>query len=328
MNKHKNRVPIVRLAGLILLLLVIPVGHADEGEARALLEQMRNSLHQKNFEGIFVYMNGKDMETMRVIHEGSELRGRSYVSALSGEAREVFRDSTFLTCITPENRTVFREPIRADEEFILPVPVEHSALTAYYHYSLGDKRRIAGMDCQQVRIKPLDDYRFGYEYCIEPDSGIPLRIATLDHNGGVMEQVMFTSITFPELIDQQVFSVQDKIQGYTVSEASKPKLHKDNNPFKFNELPSGFKVKSIYYQPASHGDSEFYQVILSDGLAKTSLFIASEDRSTDSYQGIIRSGAVHAMVRSSGGSVMTAVGEVPTKTLKAILSAVVLPSND
>jgi len=318
----------MRLAALILLLLVIPVAHATERDARALLEQMGLSLHQKNFEGTFVYMNGKDMETMRIIHEGSETRGRSYVSALSGEAREVFRDSTFLTCITPESRTVFREPIRADEEFILPVPIDHSALTAYYHYSLGGKRRIAGMDCQQVRIKPLDDYRFGYEYCIEPESGIPLRIATLDHSGGVMEQVMFTNIAFPELIDQQVFAVREKIQGYTVSEASPPKLHKDNNPFKFSKLPSGFKVKSIYYQPPSAADNEFYQVILSDGLAKTSLFIASEDLSTDSYQGISRSGAVHAMVRSSGGSVITVVGEVPTKTLKAILGAVVLPSHD
>lgn len=318
----------MRLAGLLLLLLAIPVGYASEGEARALLEQMRLSLHQKNFDGTFVYMNGKDMETMHIIHEGSDTRGRSYVSALSGEAREVFRDSTFLTCITPGNRSVIREPIKAEEEFMLPVPVDHSALKAYYQYDLGKTRRIAGMECQQVRIKPLDHFRFGYEYCINTDSGIPLRIATLDQNEGVMEQVMFTNIAFPVTIDQKVFSVQDKIKDYTVSEASKPRLYKDDIPFKFNSLPDGFKVKSVYYQPASADESEFYQIILSDGLARTSLFIASEDLSTESYQSITRSGAVHAMVRSANGAVMTAVGEVPTNTLKAILGAVVLPSND
>lgn len=310
---------------LILLLMLAPAALADEGEVRSLLEQMRQSLQQKNFEGTFVYMNGKDVETMHVIHEGGKVRGRSYVRAMSGDAREVFRDTTFLTCITPENRTVFREPIKDDEEFILPVPVEHSALKAYYRYQMGDKRRIAGIDCQQVRIEPQDDLRFGYEYCIELESGIPLRIATLGHDGSVMEQVMFTNIAFPEFIDQQVFKVQDKIQGYTVSEASKPKLYKEESPFKFNGLPDGFNVKSVYYQPPSADDGEFYQIILSDGLARTSLFIAAEDHLSEPYQGIIRSGAIHAMVRTANGSVMTVVGEVPTKTLKAILSAVVIP---
>lgn len=314
---------------LLLLLLVTTsnIYAADQEEAGALLERMRHSLQQINFEGTFVYINGKDMETMHVVHEGAEKRGRSYVSALSGEAREVLRDSKYLTCIAPGSHSVFREPIKADE-FLLPVPVKHADLQAYYHYELGEGRRIAGLDCQQVKIKPLDDYRFGYEYCIERKKGFPLRIATLDGDGSVIEQVMFTNISFPEHIDPNVFAVQEKIKGYAVSEASKPKLYEDSIPFKFKDLPPGFDVESVFYQPSSADDNEFFQVILSDGLARVSLFIAPANTGTEPPQGLTRSGAVHAMARSINDSVLTIVGEVPSKTLQAILSSVELTAND
>jgi sigma-E factor negative regulatory protein RseB len=316
---------------LFLLLAVVATNvYAEEqDEAKTLLEQMRHSLQQRNFEGTFVYINGKDMETMHVVHEGGGKRGRSYVTALSGEAREVLRDSQFLTCITPDKHSVFREPIKADE-FILPVPVKHADLHSYYQYKLGKVQRIAGLDCQQVRITPLDDYRFGYEYCLDQENGFPLRIATMDVDGNAIEQVMFTTIAFPEHIDQQVFAVQDKIKDYAVSEASMPKVYEGEIPFKIKLLPSGFEVKSIFYQPASADDNEFFQVILSDGLARASLFIAPGDSVSDNEppQGLMRSGAVHAMTRKMDGSVLTIVGEVPNKTLQLILGSVEITGND
>jgi sigma-E factor negative regulatory protein RseB len=314
----------------LLFTVVSATAHAaEQDEAKTLLEQMRQSLQQKNFEGTFVYINGKDMETMHVVHEGGGKRGRSYVTALSGEAREVLRDAQYLTCITPDKHSVFREPIKADE-FLLPVPVKHADLHAYYHYKLGKVQRIAGLDCQQVRVTPLDDYRFGYEYCIDREQGFPLRIATLDVDGDALEQIMFTTIAFPEHIDQKVFAVQDKIKGFAVSEASMPKVYEGEIPFKIKALPSGFDVKSIFYQPASADDNEFFQVILSDGLARASLFIAPGDSGSDNDppQGLMRSGAVHAMTRNMDGSVLTIVGEVPSKTLRLILGSVEISGND
>lgn len=310
---------------LIIFVALHGATYASSQEATNLVQQMRDALVHQNYEGTFVYMNGKDMETMHVVHEWSESGERSHITAISGVAREVHRDGEYLTCIWPESRSVLKEPIRSRDEFLLPIPLNPDALLAYYEYRLSDEQRVAGKTCQLVEILPLDDYRFGHQYCIETTTGIPLKVSRMNASGKVVEQMVFTEIAFPKSIDSKHFDYQERTKGYRVSHVSRPQKKDLENIFKFSGLPIGFKVNSSLYQPGSAEDSEFYQLIIGDGLANVSLFISPERTQQDPVQSILRSGAIHAMERKRNGYHLTAVGEVPTKTLSVILDSFIVP---
>jgi len=297
---------------------------SSDQTATALLQKMRDALIHQNYEGTFVYMNGKDMETMLVVHEWADGRERSHITALSGPAREVHRDDQYLTCIWPEMRSVRKEPIRSRDDFLLPVPLDPAIIEAYYQYRLDGEERIAGKTCSLVTIEPLDDYRFGHQYCLEAQTGIPLKVTRMDTSGKVIEQMVFTEIAFPASIDQKSFDYQARTEGYEVSHVSLPQEKVEDISFKFNGLPVGFKVKSSMHRPASSSENEFYQLVIGDGLANVSLFISPEKTHQGMMHNMLQSGAVHAMERMKDGYHLTAVGEVPAKTLSVVLDSIVV----
>jgi sigma-E factor negative regulatory protein RseB len=312
---------------LVFVLFTVLQGAAiaSTPSATSLVQHMRDALIHQNYEGTFVYMNGKDMETMHVVHEWTESGERSHITALSGEAREVHRDDKYLTCIWPESRSVLMEPVRSRDDFLLPIPTEPRSIESYYQYQLGGAQRIAGKSCQIVEILPLDDYRFGHQYCIEKETGIPLKVARMNTDGKIVEQMVFTEVNFPTAIDPKRFEYKKRTEGFNISHISRPESRVGENTFKFSGLPMGYKVDSALFQPASAGESEFYQLVISDGLANVSLFVSPDKNQGGSMKSILRSGAVHAMERMQDGYHLTAVGEVPEKTLSVILDSFVTP---
>lgn len=310
---------------ILSTLLFIPALVVASPEAVELVGKMRDALIRTNYMGTFVYMNGRDMETMHVAHEWKDGMERSHIRALSGTPREVLRDQKYVTCVWPEDRAAVKEPISADREFELPIPADTTALSEYYKFSLAETDRIATQPCQSVVVAPLDNYRFGYEYCVDKNTGMPLRIKTINSDGVTIEQLVFTDITYPESIADERFALSSDIADYEVAEAAaSSKWDSDRNHYKFNGLPIGFEVDSFINQPASETESGFHQLILSDGLAKVSLFI-SRYVHEEAMHGKLKSGAVHVMSTSRDGHELTAVGEVPERTLQVVLETIQIP---
>ncbi|RMG59150.1 MAG: transcriptional regulator [Gammaproteobacteria bacterium] len=320
------------LAALLLLLILPLVALADSaghetGAPEAWLERMREAVVNLNYEGTFVYQKGDDLETMHIIHGRIKGRPMSRVTALSGERRQVLRSGEALTCIWPDKRKMLREPVRDKDELPLPVPAEPGRLLPHYRFEDGGMNRVAGFSCRVIRIRPRDDYRYGYEYCIEPETGMLLKAAILDPQGQLMEQFLFTRISFPEMIPASAFSEE----GYRdfrivqLPEASKSNI---NIPITFKGLPPGFKVISQIEQPASGDQPAVHQVILGDGLATVSVFAAPvAGARLKPWEGSMRSGAVQALADERDGWQLTVVGEVPMRTLQQLLSSVVVPQS-
>ncbi len=310
---------------ILSALLFMPALVVASPEAVELVGKMRDALIRTNYMGTFVYMNGRDMETMYVAHEWKDGMERSHIRALSGTPREVLRDQKYVTCVWPEDRAAVKEPISADREFELPIPADTTALEEYYKFSLAKNDRIAGQPCQSVIVAPLDNYRFGYEYCVDQSTGMPLRIQTINAEGATIEQLVFTDISFPESISDERFALSSDIAGYEIAEAAaSSKWNSGSNLYKFKGLPIGFKVDSFVNQPASETEPGFHQLVLSDGLAKVSLFI-SEYVHEQPMQGKLKSGAVHVMSTNRDGHELTAVGEVPERTLQVVLDTIQIP---
>jgi sigma-E factor negative regulatory protein RseB len=237
----------------------------------------------------------------------------------------VLRDQKYVTCVWPEDRAAVKEPVSADREFELPIPADATSLSDFYQFTLAEVDRIAAQPCQSVVVAPLDNYRFGYEYCIDQNTGMPLRIQTMNSDGATIEQLVFTDITYPDAISDERFALSSDLTGFEVAEsAASTQWSSDGNSYKFKGLPVGFKVDSFINQPASEAEPGFHQLILSDGLAKVSLFISTYVHEK-AIHGNLQSGAVHVMSTNRDGHELTAVGEVPERTLQVVLDTIQIP---
>jgi sigma-E factor negative regulatory protein RseB len=76
---------------------------------------------------------------------------------------------------------------------------------------------------------------------------------------------------------------------------------------------AGFRPMSCYKRPTEG----VLQWIFSDGLASVSLFVEDYDPKRHQQEGVFASGATHTLTRRLGDWWLTAVGEVPSQTLRA-----------
>jgi sigma-E factor negative regulatory protein RseB len=85
--------------------------------------------------------------------------------------------------------------------------------------------------------------------------------------------------------------------------------------WRFENLPAGFKVVKVIPQAANNN---VHQIVLSDGVAAVSVFIASATAAKNIDQLSYASGATHILGLELAGHMITFVGEVPESTLQAI----------
>ena len=291
------------------------------------LERMRKAVVALDYEGTFVYQKGDQLDTLHIIHGMVHGRPMSRVTALSGERRQVLRSGDALTCIWPDRKRMLREPVKDRNELPLPLPEDPARIARHYRFEHGGRDRVAGFACRVIRITPRDDFRYGYEYCIEPETGMLLRAAVRDPKGKVMEQFLFTRISFPRQIPASAFD-SDGYRGFRVAElpAATPKTSGADKSISFKALPPGFEVLSEVVQPPMKDRPEVRQVILGDGLATISVFVArAGDAQRKAWEGRMRSGAVQALADERAGWQITVVGEVPARTLEYLMSSIEVP---
>ena len=82
---------------------------ANQGSLQQLLSKMNQTLERGNYEGVFVFMQNGNVETMSIVHGYTETGVREKLVSLTGDAREVIRDQDVLTCIWPRDKLVVIE---------------------------------------------------------------------------------------------------------------------------------------------------------------------------------------------------------------------------
>ena len=84
-------------ATLLLVAVLFSAGPALAGETvepRQMLERMTAAMSHMTYQGTFVYIQGDNVETMRITHVSGRDGVRERLVAVSGKPREVPRDSS------------------------------------------------------------------------------------------------------------------------------------------------------------------------------------------------------------------------------------------
>jgi sigma-E factor negative regulatory protein RseB len=290
------------------------------------LVRLQQAARVPSFVGTFVVTSATGaMSSARIWHvcEGDVEVER--VEALSGVPRTIFRRNQSVVTFYPQTRlavTDQREPGGAFPNLL--TASSSASMTDHYAARELGQSRVAGYDTDVVYLKPRDDLRYGYRIWSERNSGLVLKTQTLDGHGRVLEQSAFSELQLnTPLQAAKLTRLMERTEGYKVEKPRRVQTTADAEGWALSSNLAGFSTQNCYRHNANQNGS-MVQWIFSDGLATVSLFIEPFDASRHANEGAAAMGATHTLTKRLPDAVgawwVTAVGEVPPATLKALVS--------
>ncbi len=321
-NTLRRSLAILATLGLLAAANVAAVQERDvHAELQGMIERMVQALRTLSYSGNLVYLHGNQLESLELVHtvrNGEELER---LVSLNGAAREVRRDQREVTCVMPDVKSVSvgeRAPAKLN---LLPggnIDLEQ-VRGNYLLYPLGEYR-VAGRPVQVLGIIPRDQYRYGYRFYLDQQTGLPLKTDMMGLDAKPIEQIMFTSVDLIEAFDPMSASDAERDGFRRIRrEAPVSEIVDDSSAWVFDGLPPGFQLQLHNHREGKSG-RRLDHFVLSDGLASISVYLEQDDG--DGLQGQAHVGATNAWGSTLRQYQVTAVGEVPVETVRAAVQSI------
>jgi len=322
----------VRVLQAATLFVAVAVGGSASALAEtsvdptALIRAMSKALSTLNYEGVFVHSQQGILESMHILHANSNGNEHERMLSLNGEAREIIRNNSLVTCIWPNSQSVIVSKSKKRE--ILPQVEDLLASSALYDLSLEVPDRVAGINTHVVSIKPRDSYRYGYTFWIDKKTNMLLRSRLLNTDDNPIEEIMFTEISYPDTVLLSRFDTDagDSKNVSWVDPKPRSLSGEQSNRVSFVSLPEGYSKVSESFRPLPSNDTPVSHVMLTDGMVSVSVYVEylSVNEQDVASRGLSSMGALNAYGRSMPNAFVTVVGEVPGETVMAIADAVTI----
>ena len=294
-----------------VLLLLARVAHAADGrngEPVDWLVRMAQSAQIMNYGGVFTFSHDGRAETSRILHfnEGGSERGK--VEALDGPPREIIRENNQIACYLPDSRLVKLDRVEGRHFFPSLLSGSPAQLRDFYNVTYAGMDRVAGRDCQMIRLEPRDALRFGYRLCADLQTGLMLRATLEDGARGVLQQFAFTQVEGEGAMDRSRLQPSWSAAGWAWDRSG---LSQDSDmSWSVANPPAGFRKVIELHRVIDGRGTQLTQMVYSDGIAAMSLFIEpARSGSGDAREQ--RRGALSFYSIRSGDQQVTAIGEVP-----------------
>jgi sigma-E factor negative regulatory protein RseB len=306
-----------RLFGAALL-LAVGAAQAQSPETLSWLRKIHEATQRLSYTGTFVYQNGTRSETSRITRYADAAGDIEKLEIMDGVPREIVRTKDDVRCYLPNSRVV-KVDRRTERTFPALVPERISALAGHYDISLGETRRIAGFDCQEVALKPKDNLRYGYRLYADVNTGMLISAVTVDAEGKSVEQFTFTELRLGN-VTRDMVRPRHAVKAWRVEDAAAAPARLAGWGLAA-ELPGFHKITELKRRL---GESRpVGQMVYSDGLAAVSVFIEPlEGRREPVRTGLASMGAIHIYRREVANHMITVVGEAPAVSVQRIADAV------
>jgi sigma-E factor negative regulatory protein RseB len=297
----------------------------DSGQAREWLERMATAMSQMSYQGTFVYVRGGfEPMTMRITHLTDETGVRERLYSVSGPHREVIRDRKGVRCVLEDSAAVVEDQVVASSYFPeLPLSIIDGD-TSGYRLETGGEARIAGQTARRVSISPEDNFRYGYDFWLEEQTGLLLKWVLFDAKHKPLAKLMFTDFSMGSAIDldeiESSAQAEDFVEMRTFS-TGKSVVTLTQPRWQPAKLPPGFELTSHSHKGA---DEVYEHMVYSDGLAAVSVYVERQSKEPDVKTGVSQLGTNNAYVRKQGDLQITVIGEVPVITVKSIANEMAL----
>ena len=324
----------LRLASALLIGAFSLNGFAAD-DAWLALQKTAYAARELNYQGVFVYQNGKQARSVQITHmnnNGQEMTRNLILntSLQTGQSREVYSQGSDIVIVHPKNdtknattnqSTMVIEKRRGQNLFPAMLPTDLQALKANYSIRVLATEMIAGRGAQVFELTSNDAYRYNYKIWADAEFGLLLKMTLLDSKKQSLEQIEFTELSMLNSRDVNWFQPKIDVKKQYVTEDSNMVNHVDTN-WIVAELPTGYvKVDHVTLNlPGKVAPVD--QMIFSDGIASVSLFIEPIVKGTRPKMGHMLIGSTNICANVIDGYQITVVGEVPEATVMQIAKAV------
>lgn len=289
------------------------------------LMRMHEASRRRAYVGTFVVSSDSQMATSRIWHVCDGERQVERVESLTGPPRSTFRRNEDVVTFSPQTRVAVAEKRESLALFPHLLKSADSAIDRFYSLRQEGEERVAGFDADVLLLRPRDRLRFGYRIWSERKTGLVMKLQTLDLDGRVLEQVAFSELQLDAPVSmKRLAQMMDNTAGYKVETPEMTKTSAEAEGWRLRSPVPGFSPASCWRRPVrteSAGAEPVVQWIFTDGLASVSLFLEAYDPRRHLHEGQLAMGATRTLSRRLGepGQYwwLTAVGEVPQKTLDA-----------
>lgn len=298
---------------------------AEPTEVRAWLLRIHEAASKRNFQGTFVVSGGGSVSSARIAHYYEGRNQFERIETLDGQARHVFRHNDVVHTVWPASRVAVVEQSQLLMSFPGLLQAGDDRIVDHYDVKIQGLDRVAGHDANVLVVRPKDTLRFGYRLWSEKVSGLLLRADVLGDRGEVLETSAFSEVTIgtrPQ--PESVLQPMKRLDGYRVVRPVLVSTRLDSEGWSLRETAPGFRLVSCVRRPMEgQGAGEVdidappvLQAIFADGLSYVSIFIEPFDSRRHTQPMMASVGATQTLMRRQGDWWITAVGEVPVRTLK------------
>ena len=306
-------------AAWALVLLISASAFAAGDDPVQLYRDMRQAVHNSDYEGRFVYQVGERLNAMYVVHRMQGGHELERLVALNGEPKQVIRSARAVACLDPHRRKI--SVVGSGAAIATLSALDDSRLSALYRFTLGRKVRVAGRPARQLIISPRDDLRYGYRIALDEQTRLPLRSIMLDHQGNVLSQTLFVDLKHgahvtPIERDLSALQLAERPGADALPVPAPSNDAPANDHWRIAALPTGFQLAGVLTP-----EKGLRHYLFTDGLTPVSLYL--EETPSQPFEGFSRISTVDVYGTQRDGAQVTVVGEVPRKTLQLIANAVV-----
>lgn len=293
------------------------------------LTRMHDASVNSAYVGTFVVSSSSgNLSSSRIWHVCDPSLQVERVETLTGAPRTTFRHNEQVVTFLPDKRVIRSETHDSMGLFPSLSNDPDPTVAEFYRARRTGSERVAGFLADIVEFTPKDKLRFGYRIWSEKKTGLVIKLQTLDTDGSVLEQAAFSELKFEEPISaQKLASMMTSTAGYQVEKQTLIKTTPDIEGWSLKTPVAGFHTTDCFRRPppmsADGAPSQsMVQWIFTDGLASVSLFVEKFDPNRHAQEGLMAMGATQTLTRRMGGWWLTAVGEVPPKTLLAFAQSI------
>jgi sigma-E factor negative regulatory protein RseB len=302
--------------GVCAVLMPLAVWAADD--SMAWLDKMQQALATRSFQGTLVIRQHNQMHTLRVMH-GHDGGGWDNLESLDGESRRILRQAGRVITLFPERGLATISGERAVTPLHPALPQDREQLQQHYQVRLAGEGRVAQRVAQIVELLPRDQYRYGFRYWLERDSGLLLRCDLLDSQGQTLEQVMYSELS---LLAETPHLTEPDLKKYRVIELDAGQQNAAPLRWRVRQLPAGFRLVQSSERPSAHGEGKVQQLVFSDGLTSVSVFVEERLPQDVAIKGETRMGVMNAFGKALNGHHVIVMGEVPLDTVRLMAQSI------
>jgi len=319
--------------GLTLVFALAAVAARGGDDPRSWLDRMGYALEYLNYEGTLVHVQGVDAAVMRVVHRVDDGVPTERITAMDEIGREIIRRADDVTCILPDKQAVMVEQRGGAGQSASPLREQFSGDLhfddRYYRVAIATGGNLVGRETHIITVRPTDSFRYGYRLWLDNATAMPLKVQIVGDDGVVVEQLLFSDISLPERIPESAVEPSVMIDSFTLRRSQPIKQRAAETPTGFGktrwtvaEPPPGFDLLAVRSQRPESGEMALDHLVYSDGVASVSVFIESGVAVAEQGEGASRMGAANAYMTMVDGYLVTAVGEVPVRTVETMAKSV------